>query len=298
AGAASPTSPFRRWARAASISPPSSPGCARPATRARCRSSTRPTSSASPSPKRPCWPTASRSSGGSGSDGAANACRRGSLRHPDRGARPAPGRRRCPGASDCRGPARPPALCGRRARRLGCGFVAVSPSIRDYLISLGVAPARVTTILNGITVPDDVPPRATAGMRERLGWSSEHYVVAVVGRLHPVKGHRYLVAALAELSPEFPLLRCLVVGDGSEHDRLQSEIDRRGLHEVVHLTGFRDNVPDLLRESDLMCLPSLSEGMPYALLEAAAIGLPMLASAVGGMAAVLTQDETARLVAP
>jgi len=186
----------------------------------------------------------------------------------------------------------------RAARRLGCGFVAVSPSIRDYLISLGVAPARVTTILNGITVPDDVPPRATAGMRERLGWSSEHYVVAVVGRLHPVKGHRYLVAALAELSPEFPLLRCLVVGDGSEHDRLQSDIDRRGLHDVVHLAGLRDDVPDLLRESDLMCLPSLSEGMPYALLEAAAIGLPMLASAVGGMAAVLTQDETARLVAP
>jgi glycosyltransferase involved in cell wall biosynthesis len=70
------------------------------------------------------------------------------------------------------------------------------------------------------------------------------------------------------------------------------------LHEVVHLTGFRDNVPELLRECDLMCLPSLSEGMPYALLEAATIGLPILASAVGGMAAVLTHDETARLVAP
>jgi glycosyltransferase involved in cell wall biosynthesis len=185
----------------------------------------------------------------------------------------------------------------RAARPLGCRFVAVSPSIRDYLESLGIAPGRITMILNGIAIPDEALA-PTGIVRRSLGWAAEHYVVAIVGRLHPVKGHRYLLSAIASLTDELPQIRCLVVGEGTERSAVQSEIQRLRLGGIVHLAGQRDDVPDLMRDSDLLCLPSLSEGMPFALLEAAAIGLPLLASKVGGMAAMLVHDETARLVPP
>src|SRR5262245_25358956 len=116
--------------------------------------------------------------------------------------------------------------------------------------------------------------------------------------MEPTKGHRYLFGAHSQLRGRYPRLRCLVVGDGRDRDDLRSEVARLGLDTTVHFTGFRHDVPDLLREGDLLCLPSLSEGLPYALLEAAALGLPMLVSGVGDMGALLTHDKTARLVVP
>lgn len=185
----------------------------------------------------------------------------------------------------------------RLAGLLGCRFIAVSGSIRRYLGSLGLPESRTCLIPNAVDLPEK-PARSGSGIRGPLGWDAAADVVVVVGRLEPVKGHRYLLQALHGIREACPGLRCLIVGDGRERAALEAEVARLDLAGIVHFAGFRSDVPALLAESDILCLPSLSEGLPYAVLEAAAHGLPMVVSAVGGMAEFLVHGETARLVPP
>jgi glycosyltransferase involved in cell wall biosynthesis len=97
---------------------------------------------------------------------------------------------------------------------------------------------------------------------------------------------------------ELPALRVAIAGEGRERAALEAEIARLGLRDRVHLTGFRRDVPALLAASDAFCMPSLSEGLPFALLEAGSAGLPVIATRVGGMAELLEHGRTARLVPP
>ncbi|WP_448204597.1 glycosyltransferase [Azospirillum sp. sgz302134] len=181
-------------------------------------------------------------------------------------------------------------------RALGSRFVAVSGVVRDYLLSLGVPGDRVALSPNGI---DTAPQPATpAGLRAALGWGGEAFVMVLVGRLDPIKGHRVLFQALHNLRERHPRLRCLVVGEGPERAALEAEVARLSLQERVHFTGFRTDVPAILAEADLFCLPSLSEGLPYAALEAARVGVPMLLSKVGGLAESFADGRDAVMAAP
>jgi glycosyltransferase involved in cell wall biosynthesis len=183
----------------------------------------------------------------------------------------------------------------RLAHRLGCRFLAVSPAVAAYLGTLGIPPSRIEVILNGI---EPLPaPRPGAGLRERLGWTQAH-VVATVGRLEPVKGHGVLLQAIAALRDRRPALRCLLVGDGRERAALERQAATLGIAGLVHFAGFRQDVPALLAECDLFCLPSLSEGVPYALLEALACGVPALATRVGSLPEILSPELAGRLVPP
>jgi glycosyltransferase involved in cell wall biosynthesis len=88
------------------------------------------------------------------------------------------------------------------------------------------------------------------------------------------------------------------VGEGRTRNELEAQVAKLNLRERVHFTGFRNDISDLLSGSDAFCLPSLSEGLPYALLEACAHRLPLLVTQVGGMAELLTHQQTAFLVPP
>jgi glycosyltransferase involved in cell wall biosynthesis len=88
------------------------------------------------------------------------------------------------------------------------------------------------------------------------------------------------------------------VGEGRSRAALEAQVRLAGLEERVHFAGFRDDIPALLGASDAFCLPSLSEGLPYALLEACAQRLPLLVTQVGGMAELLTHKRTAYLAPP
>ena len=187
----------------------------------------------------------------------------------------------------------------RLARRLGCRFVAVSPAIAGYLRTLGIPPDRIEVIANGVDSPAaDLPadPPA-AGLRAALGWS-DAYLVAAIGRLEPVKGLDVLLHAVAALAAARSRLRCLVVGDGRERAALESRAAALGLAGRVHFAGFRRDVPALLAECDLLCLPSRSEGLPYVVLEAMAAGRPVLATRVGSLPEILSPGIAARMVPP
>jgi glycosyltransferase involved in cell wall biosynthesis len=180
----------------------------------------------------------------------------------------------------------------------GVKFVAVSEAVYAYLQSLGISSDRISLIHNSIHLPEQPLSGRDLSVRKSLGWAEETYVVVVVARLEPVKGHQFLIEAISRLATERPQLRCLMVGDGRTRASLEAQVEQFNLRDRIHFTGFRDDIPALLNASDAFCLPSLSEGLPYALLEACTHRLPLLVTCVGGMAALLTHAQTAYLVPP
>ena len=177
-------------------------------------------------------------------------------------------------------------------------FIAVSEAVDGYLQNIGIEQEKISLIHNSMRLPE---PRDSGGrgpLLQSLGWDPASFVVIVVGRLEPVKGHSVLLSALKKASLQHPQLRCLIVGGGRMREILTARMKQLQLQDRVHFTGFREDVPALLAAGDAFCMPSLSEGLPYALLEAIAYRLPLLVSKVGGMAALLTDKKDALLVPP
>ncbi len=178
-------------------------------------------------------------------------------------------------------------------------FIAVSDAVFEYLTeTVKLPPEKVTVLPNGIHVPDAIPARKRHPLWDEWGWDENVKVAIAVGRLETVKGHSYLIDALASPGEKHPGLKVVIVGEGRIEGDLQAQIAAHKLENTVKLAGFRSDIQDLLLSSDFYLMPSLSEGLPYALLESAASGLPALVSEVGGMAALLEHMETAYLFPP
>ncbi|HEX4632330.1 MAG TPA: glycosyltransferase [Gemmatimonadales bacterium] len=154
---------------------------------------------------------------------------------------------------------------------------------------------RVLTISNGVFAPDFSHP---APLRADLGLAEHEVLIVAVGNLYPVKGHRYLIEALALLRERHPHAHVAVVGRGELHEPLEALARSLGVSDRVHLLGFRPDVGSVLAAADFFALPSLSEGLPLALLEAMRAGLPIIASDVGGIRTALANGEAGQLVRP
>jgi glycosyltransferase involved in cell wall biosynthesis len=180
----------------------------------------------------------------------------------------------------------------------GAQFIAVSESVHKYLHNLGVPESRLRLIHNSLRAPQSVLSRRNHPLLQSLGWDDSMYVLITVARLEPVKGLTYLIEALRQAVSAHAHIRCLVVGDGRSRAELEKQAHESGLRDHVHFAGFRTDIADLLSASDAFCLASLTEGLPFALLEACLQQLPLLVTEVGGMATLLTHEETAFLVPP
>jgi len=190
-------------------------------------------------------------------------------------------------------------LLARRTDRL----VAVSAEVRDDLVRLGVAPvARFEVVplgfdLSPLRVPGPERDRRRASLRRELGIEAEATVVTLVARLVPVKRvDRFLrVAAMLDNQRD---LRFLVVGDGELREELRASAAARALGDRLVWGGLRRDMADVYFASDLVVLTSDNEGTPVALIEARAAGLPVAATIVGGVGAVVEDGPAGRLVAP
>lgn len=157
----------------------------------------------------------------------------------------------------------------------------------------GLDPGRVEVFRNGIPpLPDD----GTA-LRGTLGPPGRP-VIGALGRLDPVKGYDDLIAAVAILRREGLRLTCVIAGVGPDEARLRGLIDDAGVGEDVRLLGLRDDVPALLRAFDVAVMSSRSEGAPLALMEYMAAGLPIVATAVGGIPELIEDRASGLLVPP
>ncbi len=154
-----------------------------------------------------------------------------------------------------------------------------------------------------VTVPSGVPTdelrvRAPerAAARRALGLSADAFVVAAVGRLVPVKGFDVLVQALPALLRGVPDSQVLIAGEGPEQQRLMALAERLAVPGRLRLLGSHTDVVELLAAADVLAAPSRNEGMGRALVESMALGVPVVASAVGGIPSVV-DDDVGRLIA-
>lgn len=186
--------------------------------------------------------------------------------------------------------------------RLCCALagdaLAVCEAIRQDLIGrLGWAPDRVHTVRTGLDFASWKPDRAArTSLRRAWGIPEDGAVVMTVARLSREKGIEVLVSAADQVRRACPNVRFVIVGDGPLRSGLVEQIGRQGLESVVRLAGFHADIPSVLSAADLFVLPSHSEGMPNAVLEAFAAGLPVVASAVGGLVEVIEHERTGLLV--
>jgi glycosyltransferase involved in cell wall biosynthesis len=165
-------------------------------------------------------------------------------------------------------------LAYRRARRI----IAVSEGIRQRLIKRdGARVDRVAVIPNALPATDE---RALPSLPNSLSGGP---IVGVVARLQPEKGIEYFVKAAAQVASQLPSAEFIVVGGGPMQKDLVRLARRLGVSERVHFLGFRMDGPSLVRLFDVVVVPSLSEGTPLVVLEAMAAGVPVVASAVGGI---------------
>lgn len=188
----------------------------------------------------------------------------------------------------------------RLTGRLDDKIIAVSDQARQAEIErTGAPPAKVVTVYNGIACDRFVRPEATAvAIRQEFNIPLTVPVVGMIGRLHPVKGHTFLLAALARLRQTCADVHLLIVGDGALRPALVSQVAAEGLVTAVTFTGTRADIPDILAALDIVALPSLWEGLPNVVLEAMAAAKPVVATAVGGTPEVVVSGVTGLLVPP
>ena len=184
-------------------------------------------------------------------------------------------------------------LAMRASVALSARTVAVSAALADELRrDLRVPGPRITTIANGVRYVR--PERVT--LREELGLGPGDRLLVAVGNLYPVKGHATLIDALGRLAQRHPRLHLAIGGRGDLAPSLASRARDLGIADRVHLLGLRPDVPALLAAADAFVLPSLSEGLPLALLEAMFSGCPIVASDVGEVGVALARGEAGLLV--
>ena len=166
---------------------------------------------------------------------------------------------------------------------------------RDLIEEWQAVEAKTQTVYNGVdpSAFSSQPDRQT--VRKELG-TTQGPVLVTIGRLTDQKGHRYLLQALPRLLETWPQLCCVFVGEGELRDALHHMAIDLGAEQACRFVGVREDIGDILAAADLFVLPSLSEGFPFVLLEALAIGRPVVASRVNGVPELIEDHKTGLLV--
>jgi glycosyltransferase involved in cell wall biosynthesis len=185
-------------------------------------------------------------------------------------------------------------------------ILAVSRATLGFHLRQGVSGDRSHVCYNGVDLEKFRPRLATGWLHRRLGLSADAVLAVTIGQLVMRKGHDVLVRSAARLKQRVPTLHWLVVGErySTKTEALEYEagihaaIQAEGLSDRFHFFGSMDNIHEVLPESTLLVHPARQEPLGRVLLEAAAAGLPCVASDVGGTREIFPEATMARLVAP
>ena len=176
--------------------------------------------------------------------------------------------------------------------------VTSAESVKAYYVrQVGVDPKRVGVIHNAVNFGRLETSASPAEIKGRIGLAPRALVAGVIARLTDQKGHAYLFDAIARV-PSLDRLQVIIIGDGPLRSALEADAAARGIANRVHFLGARRDLGDLVSVMDLFVLPSLWEGLPLSLVLAMGAGLPVVATAVGGIPEVVTDSVTGLLVPP
>src|SRR5437899_3260521 len=177
-------------------------------------------------------------------------------------------------------------------------IVAVSQHTADTIVRLeSIARHKVIVIPNGVDL-ERFAPRDVGSARAHWGIGDGAFVVAAIGRLTQQKGYEYLLEALAVARRTLPSITCLIAGEGPLLAALEAQARALGLHGACRFLGDVPEIERVFAAADVTVLPSLFEGMPNVVLEAMAMGCPVISTTIGGSAELVRHDETGFLVPP
>jgi len=187
-------------------------------------------------------------------------------------------------------------LGSRKYRRRVDAFIAISNRLKEILVEAGVEPWRVFTV-RSVTDPERfLKAEPNPALRHALGIPEDAFVVGNIGYLVGHKDHVNLVEAAAVAIREIPGLRVVIVGSGPLKDKIEARARELGIAERVVLTGFRDDVPQLIQMFDLFALSSSEEGICSTLMDVMATGRPIVATNAAGVREAVLDGETGIVV--
>ncbi|MEQ2527532.1 glycosyltransferase family 4 protein [Bacillaceae bacterium CLA-AA-H227] len=160
-------------------------------------------------------------------------------------------------------------------------FLAISNKFKQLLIDEKIVPEKITTIFNGIDFSED--KNNPTIKREDFEVDPNDFLMIMVARLDPIKGHIEVFKAFRELIKEHKDTKLLLVGDGALEEDLIMQSRNMGLSDNIRFLGYSNDVSSLIRLSDLAILASYSESFPLVLLEAAREKVPVISTDVGGV---------------
>ncbi len=188
---------------------------------------------------------------------------------------------------------------GRLASRHAARVFCVSQDLASHmLLHRVVQPSKVLVVVNGIDTNRFNRQGEGSKLRQTLGVPCDAPVVGTIGRLTEVKRQDSLIRAFVAVRQRVPEAHLLIVGDGPLMAELRGLAAELGVEQAVHFPGYQPQPERYLQVMDVFALSSRSEGMPLVLLEAGAMGLPVVAMRVGGVPEVIVQGHTGLLVAP
>ncbi|MBM3790027.1 MAG: glycosyltransferase [Acidobacteria bacterium] len=191
---------------------------------------------------------------------------------------------------------------GWTARHLTHHIYANSNAVKDAAVRDLAVPAKKITVMNQGRDPvrlGEPGAQRKRSARTRLGLGEDQEVLVNVGRQDHQKGQKHLLEAVAMLVSTRPRLVCLVAGrSGDVSCELQTLRNRLGLQDQVLFLGHREDIPEILAAADVFVLPSFYEGLPGAVIEAMALGLPIVASDIDPIRETVEEGRNAFLVKP
>ena len=187
------------------------------------------------------------------------------------------------------------AVDGQLLRRMDLVF-AVSAMMARQLHGEGVPGSRLVLARNGIMLPEHPFGHRSDRLRGEGALCEGDIAIGHVGRVSPEKGVIPLVQSFARIAHEFPAARLVIAGDGPDIPRARQAVADRALNGRVVFLGYREDIADIYGALDLFVLNSTTEGLPNAILEAMAFGVPVVATAVGGTPEVVHDGDTGLLI--
>lgn len=176
-------------------------------------------------------------------------------------------------------------------------IVACGESTRNLLVQeCGFPDDKVISIPTGIDFSGFIPLRSRAQVRAELGLPQEAFVILMAGIIRSVKRHEVALRAMAQLSARIGSPYLVLAGDGPLTESMKRLAEEIGIAERVLFLGYRNDIADLMGAADCLLLTSRSEGVPQAVTQALGIGLPVVATAVGGVPELVHDRRTGLLV--
>jgi glycosyltransferase involved in cell wall biosynthesis len=187
------------------------------------------------------------------------------------------------------------------AYRITDKIVALTNREKEDHINLGIASKnKFVVIPSGVELKKfkEVPHNEKQNLKRELGIPENALIIGTVGRLEPVKGPEFLIEAAKYIIPKYPNTHFLFSGDGHLKQNLKKKASELGIEKNIIFLSWRDDIAKIISVYDIFVLPSLNEGMGRVLVEAMALGKPIVASNVGGIPDLVTHGKNGFLVPP